>query len=83
MPLNTKATGMAFGTLLALVWLVAMFLSLLTGIGVRTLSTFGSFHPFFSYSWGGMFIMAIEHLVGGYIVGSAFATLYNKFLKSK
>lgn len=77
--LNPKGLGMAIGVLLGAIWLVMMVFSLLTGIGNLTLTTIGAFHPFFSYSWGGMIIIVIEHLLGGYIIGWIFAKLYNKF----
>jgi hypothetical protein len=62
---------------------VAMFFSLITGIGARTLSTLGSYHPFFTYSWLGMIVIAVEHFVIGYILGWIFASLYNKLLVKK
>lgn len=72
---------MAFGALTGLVWLVLMAFSLLTGVGERTLTTIGGFHPFFGYSWGGAAVIAVEHMIGGSVLGFLFATLYNKFLK--
>ena len=81
MSLNTKATGMALGSIAGLVWLVMMGFSLLSGIGVRTVTTLGSYHPYFSYSWIGLVVMVVEHLSGGFILGWVFANLYNYFLK--
>ena len=83
MSLNPKALGMALGALQGLVWFALMTLSLLSGIGIRTLTTIGSFHPFFSYSWGGMIVAVIEHLIIGYVLGWLLAKLYNNFLKQK
>lgn len=79
MKLNSKAFALTVGTLAGAWWLLVMGFSLLTGIGVSTLSTFGSYHPWFSYSWGGLLWMAVLHLIGGAAAGWLFATLYNKF----
>jgi len=76
--LNPKGLGLAAGVLLGAIWLALMLFSLLTGIGNLTIATIGAFHPFFSYSWGGMVVIVIEHLIGGYIIGWIFAKLYNK-----
>ncbi len=81
MQLNPKACGLTVGVLGGAFWLVAMILSLLTGLGEQTLTTWGSWHPFFSYSFLGLVIMVIEHLVFGFIVGWIFATVYNLFNK--
>ena len=78
MQLNSKALGMTVGILTSAGWLVMMTISLLTGFGTRTLSTFGSYHPMFSYSWGGMLWMVVLHLLAGFILGWVFAALYNK-----
>lgn len=79
--LNPKALGYTLSVLAAGFWLLVMTFSLLTGIGRITLDTIGHFHPFFSYSWGGMVIIVIEHLVFGFIVGWLFARVYNRFNK--
>ncbi len=79
MQLNSKALGYALALLAAGFWLLAMGLSLLTGVGHTTISTLGGFHPFFSYSWTGLLVIIVEHLIFGYIVGWVFAWLYNKF----
>lgn len=81
MNLNPKALGLTAAILASACWFLAMVFSLLTGIGTITLTTIGSFHPFFSYSWAGMIIIVIEHLIAGFIVGWIFAWLYNKLLK--
>lgn len=81
MQLNSKAFGLSVGILSGVSWLLAMGFSLLTGIGVRTLSTIGSYHPWFSYSWNGAVMMAALHLVGGFLAGLVFAALYNKLAK--
>lgn len=78
---NAKVLGLTVGILSALWWLLAMTFSLLTGIGEITLTTLGSFHPFFSYSWLGMIIIVIEHLIGGFICGWIFAKVYNSLVK--
>lgn len=80
MQLNPKALGLAAGILGGAFWLVAMTISLLTGIGDVTLTTWGSFYPYFGYSWAGMFIAAIEEFICGLICGWLFAKLYNKFI---
>ena len=81
MSLNPRAFGRTVAMISAVFWLLTMIFSLLTGIGEITLTTIGSFHPFFSYSWGGMIIIVIEHLIGGFIVGWIFAKVYNSGLK--
>ena len=81
MQLNPKALGLTAGVLGGAFWLVAMMLSLLTGFGEQTLTTLGSWHPFFSYSMGGMVVIVIEHFVAGFIAGWIFAAVYNKFNK--
>jgi hypothetical protein len=82
MKLSAKAFGLTIAVLASAFWLVAMTISILTGLGEETLTTWGSWHPYFSYSWGGLFVMVIEHFVGGFIFGGIFAWLYNK-LSSK
>ena len=81
MKLSPKAIGLASAILGAAFWLVVMIFSLATGIGEITLTTIGSFHPFFTYSFIGMIIITIEHFIGCYIFGWLFAWLYNKFVK--
>ena len=80
MNLNSKAIGLSLGILAGGIWLVLMAFSFLTGVGVRTLSTLGGYHPFFSYSWGGAVMMGLEHLVGGFVIGWLFTKLHNYFL---
>ncbi|MDP3999309.1 MAG: hypothetical protein Q8P76_01785 [bacterium] len=81
MELKPKALGLTVGLLSGAGWLVMMGVSLLTGFGTRTLHTFGSFHPWFSYSWTGLVWMVILHLVAGYVLGLIFASVYNWALK--
>jgi len=81
MQLNPKTLGYTVAIFAGAYWFLAMIFSLLTGIGEITLTTLGSFHPFFSYSWAGMIIIVIEHLIAGFIVGWIFAKVYNKLLK--
>ena len=81
MQLNPKALGWAAGILSGAFWFLAMTFSLASGLGARTLTTLGSFHPLFSYSWIGMVIITVEHLIAGYIIGWIFAWLYNKLNK--
>lgn len=83
MQLNARALGLTAGILAGLCWFAGMTLSLLTGIGGRTITTLGSYHLFFSYSWLGMVIMVVEHLIGGFIAGYIFAWLYNKLAAPK
>jgi hypothetical protein len=82
MQLNPKALGLTAAILSGGCWLLMMVVSLLTGIGEMTLRVLGSWHwhPFFSYTWGGMVIIVIEHLIGGFIAGYIFAVVYNKLL---
>lgn len=83
MNLNSKALGLTVAILSGAYWFLAMSFSLLTGIGEITVTAIGSFHPFFNYSWVGMIIMTIEHLIAGFIVGWIFAWLYNKLVTPK
>ena len=78
--LNSKALGLALSVLAGGVWFLMMGFSLLSGMGERTVMALGSYHPFFSYSFGGLIIIVIEHLIGGFIVGVIFAKLYNRFV---
>jgi len=80
MQLNKKALGLTAAVLSGAFWLVTMVVSLLTGVGELTLTTIGSFHPFFEYSWVGMVVIVVEHLICGFILGWLFAWVYNKFL---
>jgi len=79
MQLNPKALGLASGIFAGVCWLLMMGFSLLTGIGELTITTWGSWHPFFSYSWAGLVIMVIEHLIGGFIVGCIIDFCLNNF----
>ncbi len=80
MKLNGKALGLTIALLASIFWLVAMIVSLVTGFGKETLTTWGSWHPFFTFSWAGMIVIVIEHFIGGFILGGIFAWLYNKML---
>lgn len=79
--LNKKALGLTAGIFSGGWWFLAMTFSLLTGVGETTMTTLGGFHPFFSYSWTGMVIIVVEHLIGGFLVGWVFAWLYNRLAK--
>jgi len=79
--LNKKALGLAAGVFSGTGWFLAMTFSLLTGVGEITVTTLASFHPFFTYSWTGMLIIVVEHLIVGFLLGWAFAWLYNRFVK--
>ncbi len=80
MQLNSKALGLTLAIIAGAWWFLMMSFSLLTGIGDMTVMMVGGFHPFFSYSWGGMIIIVIEHLIGGFVFGWVFGWLYNKML---
>ena len=80
--LNKKAFGTAVATFNAIFWLITMFFSLVTGVGEITLTTIGSFFPFFSYSWLGLLTIVVEHIILGFMGGWAFAWFYNRFSKS-
>lgn len=80
MQLNPRALGWAAGALAAAAWFLLMLISLLTGFGAATLTRIGSLLPFFTYSWGGLVVGAVERLICGFIIGYVFAWLYNKFL---
>ena len=62
MQINPKSLGLALGIIAGAWWFLIMTVSLLTGIADMTITMVGGFHPFFSYSWGGMVIIVIEHL---------------------
>ena len=82
MKLNAKALGLTVGLFGGIFWLAAMAISLSTGFGKETLTTWGSWHPYFTYSWAGMIVIVVEHFIAGFISGGIFAWLYNK-LSSK
>jgi hypothetical protein len=79
MELNRRGLGLATAVFAGASWFLVMSFSLLTGIGEITVTTIGAFHPFFSYSWPGMVIVVVEHLIGGFVAGWIFAWLYNRF----
>jgi len=81
MQLSPRALAWATAIFAAACWFIAMVFSFLTGVGQMTLTTIGAYHPFFSYSFGGMIIIVIENLIAGYILGWIFAWLYDKFVK--
>ena len=81
MHLNPKAMGYAVASFAAGFWLLVMGFSLLSGVGKRSIDLLGGLHPFYSYSWTGVVVMVVEHLIVGYIFGWVLAWLYNKFLK--
>lgn len=78
--LNPKALGLTLGVLSGLFWLVAIPVSLWTGLLDQTLQGWGALHPRFSYTYGGAVWMAVMHLVGGFVWGYVIAWTYNKFL---
>ena len=75
---------------IALAWAVAIFdgaavflmmtFSLLTGRVSYVMSRAAALH-WASYSWVGALVMAIEHVIGGFILGWIFAWFYNLFVK--
>ncbi len=69
---------MAFAIVSGGFWFFGMSLALLTGIGDGTIKGLGWFHPYFSYSWGGMVMMVVEYLIAGFVFGYAIAWVYNK-----
>ena len=77
--LNPKALGLTAGVVSALGWVVVMGVSLLTGFLDQTVMAVGSFHPGFTYTWGGLVWIAVMHLVVGFVGGYVFAWVYNKF----
>lgn len=83
MKLDSKALAKATAFFAGGLWLIVMVFSLITGVGQLTLTTMGSYHPFFSYSWGGLVVIVIENLIGGYVLGWIFAWLYNRFCCQK
>lgn len=83
MKLDSKAFAKAVAIFSGGWWLVIMGFSLIFGVGQQTISTLGSYHPFFSYNWGGLVVIVIEHLIGGFILGWIFAWLYNRFCCQK
>ena len=80
MKINSHALGLTVGTLAGCFWFLGMGFSLLTGIGYRTIELLGGLHPFYQYSFWGLIIIVIEHLIGGYILGWLLGWLYNNFL---
>ena len=63
------------------VWIFLMMVySLLTGRASDLMTRAASLH-WASYSWGGAFLMAIEHIIAWFILGWVFAWLYNIFIK--
>jgi hypothetical protein len=81
MKLDAKALGLTSAILAGIFWLVAMVISLLTGFGEETLTTWGSWYPFFTYGWVGMIIVVVENFIAYFIAGAVFAWLYNQFIK--
>lgn len=81
MTLNSRALGCTVEIFAGGAWLLGMSLSLLVGWAKTTVIIIGSFHPFFSYSWSGAVIIALQHLISGFAVGYVFAVLYNKLLQ--
>ena len=75
---------------IALAWAAAIFggagaflimaFSLLTGRVSFVMSRVAALH-WASYSWTGALVMAIEHVIFGFILGWVFAWLYNLFIK--
>ena len=80
--LNPKALGSTLAILAGAFWLVAMSVSLLTGLWQDTVAPVSGFHPYVTYTWTGMVLIVVEHLVAGYILGWVFAWLYNRLSRS-
>ncbi|MBI2594974.1 MAG: hypothetical protein HYW38_01795 [Candidatus Colwellbacteria bacterium] len=60
-------------------WFLVMSFSLLTGVGDAFVTAWGISHPFWSYTWGGMIMMVVQHLIYGFAGGWILARLYNRF----
>lgn len=78
MTLNPRALGLASAILNGGFWFLAVTGSLLTGLGDATVQLWGSFYPFFSYTWGGMVITTIENVILGFLGGWVLAWFYNR-----
>lgn len=79
MTLNPKALGLTLAIVAGGGWFLVMTFSLLTGVGDAFVAAWGIKHPFFSYTWGGMVMMVIQHLIYGFVGGWILARLYNRF----
>ena len=79
MTLSPRALGLALAVIAGGWWFLAMTFSLLTGIGDAFVAAWGIKHPFFNYTWGGMVVMTVQHLIYGFGGGWILARLYNRF----
>jgi thiamine transporter ThiT len=84
--MNTHKVGLAVGAftgLLHLVWEVLIYLGLAQGLIDWKLSMHSLNSPFTveSFNMGSAIGLIVFAIVGGYIVGSVFATIYNKVNK--
>ena len=80
MQLDKIAMGWAFAILDGLGIFFAMAFSLLTNRVSFIMSRAAALH-WATYSWTGALVMAIEHVVVGFILGWFFAWVYNSFVR--
>ena len=81
MKLRVTAFGMAVGVFLAVGFFVATAFSVLFGTGGH-IGYLAWILPWFDRNWLGAFIGLVGGFVEGFIVGSAFAWLYNRILRA-
>ena len=81
MTLNPKALGLALAIVAGGWWFLVMTFSLLTEVGDAFVTAWGISHPFWSYTWGGMAAMVIQHLIYGFVGGWVLAKIYNRFAR--
>ena len=79
--LKPKALGLTLGIFWAVMAAGMMLVSMWTGYAKEMLETFGPLHPWYSYSYLGALILAVEHFVCGLVGGALFAWVYNQFAK--
>jgi len=80
MKLNKLAFGYAWGIVSGFGIFLVMAYSLIGDKATDFMARIAVLH-FVTYSWSGAFVMLIEHLVAGFVVGWVFAWLYNELLK--
>ncbi|MFO0754278.1 MAG: hypothetical protein U0411_13270 [Thermodesulfovibrionales bacterium] len=81
MRLDTKAFAFAAAIISGGLSLVLTILSVLTGFATEFFALIAPFHPGYRHTLLGAFISTFWMSVYGYVLGAAFALIYNAFTK--
>lgn len=79
--LKPLAFGVTLGLFVGILCGIFMAVSVATGYGKEMFDMFGPMHPMYSFTYVGALWIAVLHFIALFVVGSLFATVYNRLAK--